>query len=98
MKLASLFTALLCAPLAVTFSSASPDPTTLPLHLVGTAAHGAVLYTAGSAAMRGFEVVVPVDGASSENTYAEQVTAWLLTNAPTISSKVSLTKIDLIGY
>ena len=66
--------------------------------IVGTAAHGAVLYTASSAAMRGFEVVVPLDGVSAENTYAEQVAAWLLTSAPTISSKVSLTKIDLIGY
>jgi len=66
--------------------------------VVGVAAHGAVLYTGSSAAMRGFQVVVPVDGMSSENTYAEQATAWLLGNAPTISTKVSLTKLDLIGY
>ena len=29
---------------------------------VGTAAHGAVLYTASAAAMRGYKVIVPVDG------------------------------------
>ena len=31
---------------------------------VGTAAHGAVLYTASAAALRGFNVIVPVDGMS----------------------------------
>lgn len=66
--------------------------------IVGTAAHGAVLYTGSAAAMRGFEVIVPVEGLSAESTYAEQATAWLLANAPTISAKVSLTKMDMIGY
>ena len=65
---------------------------------VGTAAHGAVLYTGSAAAMRGFNVVVPLDGMSSENTYAEQATAWLLGNTPTIASKVSLTKSDMVTY
>jgi len=66
--------------------------------VVGVAAHGAVLYTGSSAAMRGFQVVVPVDGMSSENTYAEQATAWLLGNAPTVAPKVSLTKSDMVTY
>lgn len=66
--------------------------------VVGTAAHGAVLYTGSSAAMRGFNVVVPVDGMSSEAAYPEQTTAWLLANAPTIASKVSLTKSDMVTY
>jgi nicotinamidase-related amidase len=64
--------------------------------VTGTAAHGAVLYTASSAALRGMQVVLPVDGMSAENTYAEQYTAWHLTNAPRVSAKVVLTKIDLI--
>jgi nicotinamidase-related amidase len=42
--------------------------------IVGSAAHGAVLYTAGAAAFRGFQVVVPVDGISADATYAEQYT------------------------
>ena len=65
---------------------------------VGVAAHGAVLYTGSDAAMRGFNVVVPVDGLSAENTYAEQAATWLLANAPTVGPKVTLTKIDMITY
>jgi nicotinamidase-related amidase len=64
--------------------------------VTGTAAHGAVLYTASGAALRGLQVVLPVDGMSAENTYAEQYTAWHLTNAPRVSAKVILTKIDLM--
>lgn len=64
--------------------------------VTGTAAHGAVLYTASGAALRGMQVVLPVDGMSAENTYAEQYTAWHLTNAPRVSAKVSLTKIDML--
>jgi nicotinamidase-related amidase len=64
--------------------------------VTGTAAHGAVLYTASGAALRGMQVILPVDGMSAENTYAEQYTAWHLTNAPRVSAKVVLTKIDLI--
>ena len=64
--------------------------------VTGTAAHGAVLYTASGAAFRGMQVILPVDGMSAENTYAEQYTAWHLANAPRVSNKVTLTKIDLI--
>ena len=64
--------------------------------VTGTAAHGAVLYTASGAAFRGMQVILPVDGMSAGDTYAEQYTAWHLANAPRVSSKVTLTKIDLI--
>ncbi len=64
--------------------------------VTGTAAHGAVLYTASGAALRGMQVILPVDGMSAENTYAEQYTAWHLANAPRVSAKVILTKIDLL--
>jgi len=60
---------------------------------VGTAAHGAVLYTASDAAFRGFKVIVPVDGASSENLYAEQAVAWLLTHAPGVAQQLTLTSV-----
>ena len=66
--------------------------------VVGTASHGAVLYTASGAALRGMQVIVPVDGISAEVTYAEQYVAWHLSNAPRISTLVTLTKVDLIGY
>ena len=36
---------------------------------IGTAANGAVLYTASEAALRGFNVIVPVDGMSGSNAY-----------------------------
>jgi nicotinamidase-related amidase len=66
--------------------------------VVGTAAEGAALHTAAGSALRGFKVVVPVDGVSSSNTYAEQYTAWHVANAPRIGPQVTLTRIDLIGY
>jgi len=64
--------------------------------VVGTAAHGAVLNTASQAAFRGLQVIIPVDGMSSENTYFEQYTAHHLGNAPGIGQQVTLTKIDMI--
>lgn len=65
---------------------------------VGTAAEGAVLHTAAGAAFRGYEVVVPVDGMSSSNLYAEQYTAWHLSNAPRLPDHVKLTKVDMIKF
>lgn len=65
---------------------------------VGTAAHGALLYTASSAALRGFKVVVPVEGMSAETLYHEQATAVILTTAPGIANNVTLTKLDMISY
>lgn len=66
--------------------------------VVGTAAEGAALNTAAGAALRGFKVIVPVDGVSSSTTFAELYTAWHLANAPRVGPQVTLTKIDLIGY
>jgi len=66
--------------------------------VVGTAAHGAVLYTATGSAYRGFKVIVPVDGMSSENTYFEQYVAYQLANGPGFQEAVTLTKFDLIRY
>src|SRR5882762_76704 len=64
--------------------------------VVGTAAHGAVLNTASQAAFRGLQVIIPVDGMSSENTYFEQYTAYHLGNAPGVGQQVTLTKVDMI--
>ena len=50
--------------------------------IVGTAAEGAVLHTATGAALRGLQVVVPLEGMTSATLYAEQYTAWHLLNAP----------------
>lgn len=65
---------------------------------VGTAAHGAVLYTGSEAAKRGFQVIVPVEGMSAESTYIEQYTAWHLVNNPSYGRQVTLTRIDMIKF
>ena len=66
--------------------------------VVGAAAHGAVLYTVSTAVTKGFKVIVPVDGMSADNAYAEQYTAWHLANAPRVSSGVTLTTIEGIKF
>ena len=66
--------------------------------IVGTAAHGAVLYTASEAVLRGFNVIVPVDGVSAESTYIEQYVAYNFTSAPIISTKVTLTRSDMVKF
>ena len=66
--------------------------------LIGTAAEGAVVHTAAGAALRGYDVVVPVDRISSSTVYAEQYTAWHLVNAPGIKKRTTLTRMDLISF
>ncbi len=66
--------------------------------VVGTAAHGAVISTGTQAAFRGFKVIVPVDGMSSENTYFEQYTAYHFTTAPGVAQQTTLTKFDMIQF
>lgn len=65
---------------------------------VGTSAEGAVLNTASGAAFRGFAVVVPVDGMSSDTLYGEQSTAWYLAHAPRVSQHTTLTAVDRIEF
>lgn len=62
----------------------------------GAASEGAVLHTAATAAFRGFDVVVPVDGMASGSLYAEQYTAWHLVNAPRLPERVKLSAIGMI--
>jgi nicotinamidase-related amidase len=66
--------------------------------VVGTAAHGAVMYTASAAALRGMKVIVPVDGISAENAYAEQYVTYNFTSASGISDKVTLTSVDMMKF
>jgi nicotinamidase-related amidase len=67
---------------------------------VGVAVHGAVLYTASAAALRGFDVIVPIDGMSGNGqvVYDEQAVAFILTHAPVLSPKITLTSIDMIKF
>jgi nicotinamidase-related amidase len=66
--------------------------------VTGTAAHGAVLYTASGAALRGMKVILPVDGLSAEALYPEQYTVWNLANAPRVSAEVTVTRTDMIKF
>ncbi len=65
---------------------------------VGTQAQTSVLHTAGAAALRGFTVVVPVDGMSSDDTFPELYTAWHLSTAARIADKVTLTRTDMVSF
>ena len=66
--------------------------------IVGTAAHGAVLHTATGAAMRGLNVIIPVDGMSAIESYAEQYTAWHMLNAPGTRARSTLTTFDRMTF
>ena len=63
---------------------------------IGSAAEGAVMETAASAAFRGLDVVVPVDGMVSSTLYNEQYVAWNLTHAPRLPERVTLSALGLI--
>ena len=65
--------------------------------IAGIVAEGAVLGTSIGASLRGFKVIVPVDGTASSEPYAEQYVAWHLMNAPGVRGNVTLTRTDLIG-
>ncbi len=66
--------------------------------VAGTASNGAVLFTGSSAAMRGLKVIVPVDGMSAADRYADVTTVYTFATAPLISAKSILTKIDMIKF
>lgn len=63
---------------------------------VGVASHNGVLFTSVMAALRGFNVVVPVDGMAGNNAYEDQLTAYTLTSS--IVYKVSLTSTDMLKF
>src|SRR5579883_1441246 len=63
---------------------------------VGVASHNGVLFTSVSAALRGFNVVVPVDGMAGNNAYEDQATDYILTSS--LVYKVTLTSIDMIKF
>ena len=65
---------------------------------VGTASNGAVLYTASGAAFRGMDVIIPVDGMSAVDPYAEYSTVLTFMSAPQVSAKTTLTKSDMIKF
>ncbi|HET9714668.1 MAG TPA: cysteine hydrolase [Pseudolabrys sp.] len=65
---------------------------------VGTSSNGAVLYTASGAAFRGMNVIIPVDGMSAVDPYAEFSTVFTFMNAPSVSARTTLTRSDMIKF
>jgi nicotinamidase-related amidase len=63
---------------------------------VGVTSHNGVLFTSVAAALRGFDVVVPVDGMAGNNAYEDQLTDYTLTSS--IVYKVTLTRIDMLKF
>jgi nicotinamidase-related amidase len=66
--------------------------------VTGTSSEGAVLNTSSDAAFHGMNVVVPVDGMSSTELYAEQYVAWHMTHAPAVAAKTTLTSFDQLKF
>jgi len=68
--------------------------------VTGQSAAGVVFGTGSGSAQRGYKVIVPVDGMSSEHAFAELYTAWhLTTGGPVIvTEKVTLTRTDMIKF
>src|SRR6185436_1456759 len=58
---------------------------------VGTLSNGAVLFTGAQAAFRGFNVILPVDGISAVNPFAEMGTVFDFSVAPGVSPKTTIT-------
>jgi nicotinamidase-related amidase len=68
--------------------------------VTGSSAQGVVIGTGSGAAQRGYKVIVPVDGMSSDDTYTEQYAAWhMYKGGPAIvTDQVTLTRSDMISF
>jgi nicotinamidase-related amidase len=66
--------------------------------VVGRESQGAVLYTTSHATFLGFKAVVPVDGSSGVDAFAELAAAWTLANAPGVGAATILTRFDMIDW
>jgi nicotinamidase-related amidase len=65
---------------------------------VGTAANGAALHTASGAALRGYKVIVPLDGIPGDTPFTEAYSAWHMTHAPASAGNITLTKTDMVKF
>jgi nicotinamidase-related amidase len=66
--------------------------------VVGSAANGAVIYTATSAFFHGYQTIIPVDGMSGSSSYIEQEVVYNFVSTPVMGGKVILTRIDMIQF
>jgi nicotinamidase-related amidase len=68
--------------------------------VTGSSAQGVVIGTGSGAAQRGYKVVVPVDGMSSDDAYMEQYTAFHMSKGgpAVVTEQVTLTRSDMITF
>ena len=68
--------------------------------VTGFSAQGAVLGTSTDAALKGYKLVLPVDGISSETPYQEQYSLWqLFKGGPAaVTAATTLTRSDMITF
>ena len=64
----------------------------------GTGAHTSVLYTGAGAALRGYDVIVPIDVIASDQAYQEQYTLLNLTTTARVMTKVTLTTTQILKF
>lgn len=64
----------------------------------GTGAHTSVLYTGAGAALRGYDVIVPIDAIASDQAYQEQYTLLNLTTTARVMTKVTLTTTQRLKF
>jgi len=48
--------------------------------------------------MRGIKVIVPVDGLSAKELYAEQLTVWQLAHGPGFGNLVTISRSDMTKF
>lgn len=66
------------------------------LIITGVAAEGAVLGTTIGSVVRGFKVILPIDGMASSELFYEQYVVVHVLNAPGTRGNVTITKLDMI--
>jgi nicotinamidase-related amidase len=68
--------------------------------VTGSSAQGVVIGTGSGAAQRGYKVIVPVDGMSSDEAYMEQYTAFHMSKGgpAVVTDQVTLTRSDMIKF
>jgi nicotinamidase-related amidase len=64
----------------------------------GTAAHTSVLHSGSAAALRGYNVIVPIDVISSDQAYQEQYTVLHLSTASRVLDKTTLTTTKMMRF
>lgn len=64
----------------------------------GTGAHTSVMYTGAAAALRGYDVIVPIDVIASDQAYQEQYTLLNLTTTSRVMTKVVLTTVEMLKF